>query len=344
MCFFLGMRIRYDLWADPTPALQELKGVLLEFVGSDNWTTLLLKGNWGVGKTSAVRSLIDSPVIQDKVKTFSYISLAGLSSVTDEATLFLRGLERVKDRGKKTKEGVESVAAVVNVVLTAAGKGNTTAQLPGLLPILAKSLMKDALVVIDELERRAKGLDLEEVLGLVVRLSEHRQSKVVVISNEDKLSKEDQTVLSEQREKVFDLEYAYEPTVKDTVAAMVKDPEDQARLLPRFEKLQVNNLRIVAKAQMSVDRFRKVLSGIARPSRDTPASGDARRRFLENVVAISLLYWKGHNKLDRKRLTNYTADDIAGTADSFRSAQAAGVSSAVWLIGRSASPGRIERR
>ena len=207
------MRIRYDLWADPTPALQELKDVLLESVGSDNWTTLLLKGNWGVGKTSAVRSLIDSPVIQDKVKTFSYISLAGLSSVTDEATLFLRGLERVKDRGKKTKEGVESVAAVVNVVLTAAGKGNTTAQLPGLLPILAKSLMKDALVVIDELERRAKGLDLEEVLGLVVRLSEHRQSKVVVISNEDKLSKEDQTVLSEQREKVFDLEYAYEPTL-----------------------------------------------------------------------------------------------------------------------------------
>jgi hypothetical protein len=35
------------------------------------------------------------------------------------------------------------------------------------------------------------------------------------------------------------------------------------------------------------------------------------------------------NLIDRKRLTNYTADDIAGTAVFFRSAQAAGVSSAV---------------
>jgi hypothetical protein len=45
-----------------------------------------------------------------------------------------------------------------------------------------------------------------------------------------------------------------------------------------------------------------------------------------------------------KRLTNYTADDVGGVADPFRLAQAAGVSSAVWLIGRSASPGRTERR
>ena len=45
-----------------------------------------------------------------------------------------------------------------------------------------------------------------------------------------------------------------------------------------------------------------------------------------------------------KRLTNYTADDVGIVVDVFRLAQAAGVSSAVWLIGRSANPGRIEVR
>ena len=84
--------------------------------------------------------------MQDKVKTFSYISLAGVASVTDEAALFVKGLERVKEIKKKTKENIESVAAVVNVLLTVAGKGNIAAQLPSLLPIAAKSLMKDALV------------------------------------------------------------------------------------------------------------------------------------------------------------------------------------------------------
>lgn len=41
---------------------------------------------------------------------------------------------------------------------------------------------------------------------------------------------------------------------------------------------------------------------------------------------------------------DYAADDVGIVADMFRLAQAAGVSSAVWLIGRSANPGRIEIR
>lgn len=84
------MKIRYDLWTNPTVALQELSDILLELVDSDSWNTLLLKGNWGVGKTSATRSLMESTIMQDKVKTFSYISLAGVASVTDEATLFVK--------------------------------------------------------------------------------------------------------------------------------------------------------------------------------------------------------------------------------------------------------------
>jgi hypothetical protein len=152
---------------------------------------------------------------------------------------------------------------------------------------------------------------LEEVLGLVIRLSEHRQCKVVVISNEDKFSEKDQGKLNEEREKVFDLEHAYEPAVKDTVEAIIKNLDDQARLLPSFERFGVNNLRIVAKTQVSVDRFKKALSAIAKPLRDTQALADARRRILENVVKISLLYWQGHNKLDAKNLVNHYSILIA---------------------------------
>jgi hypothetical protein len=48
--------------------------------------------------------------------------------------------------------------------------------------------------------------------------------------------------------------------------------------------------------------------------------------------------------LHSKRLTNYTADGAGagGVGDVFRLARAEGVSSAVWLIGRLASPGRTE--
>jgi hypothetical protein len=43
-------------------------------------------------------------------------------------------------------------------------------------------------------------------------------------------------------------------------------------------------------------------------------------------------------------LPDYTAEEVGGSVDLFLLAQAAGVSSAIWLIGRSASPGRIEPR
>jgi hypothetical protein len=45
-----------------------------------------------------------------------------------------------------------------------------------------------------------------------------------------------------------------------------------------------------------------------------------------------------------KRLTNYTPDDVRGVVNPVCLAQAAGVSSAVWLIGRSASPIRARNR
>ena len=43
-------------------------------------------------------------------------------------------------------------------------------------------------------------------------------------------------------------------------------------------------------------------------------------------------------------VTNYAGDDVGSITDAFRLAQVVGVSSAVGLIGRSASPGRIEPR
>jgi len=88
------------------------------------------------------------------------------------------------------------------------------------------------------------------------------------------------------------------------VAAIVKDQDDQARILPSLENLGINNLRIVTKTQMAVDRFNRELSAIARPSPDSPASRDARQRILENVAKISILYWMGHNELDPKNLVN----------------------------------------
>ena len=50
----------------------------------------------------------------------------------------------------------------------------------------------------------------------------------------------------------------------------------------------------------------------------------------------------GSGRVAALNLTNYISNDVGIVASVFRLAQAAGVSSAVWLVGRSANPGRIE--
>lgn len=78
------MKLRTDLCkgANGSPAFAELKRRLQDFLSHAEWTTLLLKGPWGCGKTSAVKSLLEEtkdPSNKDRleIKTGMFSSLAG---------------------------------------------------------------------------------------------------------------------------------------------------------------------------------------------------------------------------------------------------------------------------
>jgi len=128
----------------------------------------------------------------------------------------------------------------------------------------------------------------------VLRLVEQRECKVIVISNEDALAKEDKEKLGAAREKVFDLEFLFTPSVADAISAIVTDKRERKRLLPTFEALQVNNLRIIAKAHIAAHiEFGNLL----------PEEGrDARERILENVIKICAFRWHKGISIDQGML------------------------------------------
>jgi hypothetical protein len=68
-----------------------LHTVLEQFVRDNRYRTLLIKGAWGVGKTHAVREFLlsDNP----PAKTVSYVSLSGVTTVSDERLLAISGVE-----------------------------------------------------------------------------------------------------------------------------------------------------------------------------------------------------------------------------------------------------------
>jgi len=57
-------------------ALKSLKRAVEEFLSSGVQSSFLLNGPWGVGKTAAIRSLMDHTELQGQLKAYSYVSLA----------------------------------------------------------------------------------------------------------------------------------------------------------------------------------------------------------------------------------------------------------------------------
>jgi len=247
----------------------------------------MIKGPWGIGKTSAVLSLLNpangKPPEDLEVKMFAYVSLAGVKELNDERSVFLSGLERFNGAALgKIKSASKILSKTLSGVVSLGGYGSRLSGLAELAALGASGLMSNALVVFDDLERRATALELQEVLGCVMRLVETRGCRVLVICNEDALAK-DLDVLNLQREKVFDLEYAFEPSVKDLVSALVAGDSVRKWLLRAFEPLGIRNLRVLAKAAGAVAHFQRNLTTWPAPTRD---------RILENVAHITALRWQ----------------------------------------------------
>lgn len=285
------MKLRTDLWKDanPSSAFSQLKNRVRDLLSHPEWTTLLLKGPWGCGKTSAVKSLLvetKDPSSNDslKIKAYSFVSLAGVSKIGDERSLFLSGLDDWNRLPiKKVRERAAAVGNIGKSLLAAFGFGGRTEGLPDLLAVMIGPFMSGALVVVDDLERRSESLPLDDALGAVMRLVEVRQCKVIVISNEDALKEQDKEKLDAAREKLFDLEFLFSPSVAEVISAVVPVENDRKRLLPTFEALGLNNVRIVSKVDLAVaQEFAKQL-----PWDDL----DTRERVLENVIKICTFRW-----------------------------------------------------
>lgn len=182
---------------------------------------------------------------------------------------------------RRLKEWLSAGGKVVTAGLQLSGQSNRASGLPALLSLAATPIMKNALVVLDDLERRHKSLALREVLGTIIRLVDVRRCRVIVISNENELEESDRKELDQYREKVFDLEYFFNPSVHDTVYAFVDEPSDAKRILGVFARLELNNLRIVSRVYSALRDFRSHLQP------GEPAS----ERIFENVTKICAFRW-----------------------------------------------------
>src|SRR5690606_15669130 len=117
---------------------------------------------------------------------------------------------------------------------------------PAIETISFLSLNK-TLICIDDLERKGKGLEIKDVLGLVSILKEQKGCKVVLLLNDGEEGLDD---YEKYREKVIDIELAFAPDPEEcaTIAYSEQTP-NHSRLRELTASLGIRNIRILKKIE-----------------------------------------------------------------------------------------------
>lgn len=270
-----------------------IETVLEGFVLSEEPGAIVLKGSWGVGKTHFWRHrIVDRIFSRLGKKKYSYVSLFGINSLVELKTVlafatdeFDRDALNQRRRGsryvgwfwKSLKWGGDGLQYVPKV----------GAQLGKAYERIGFLLIRGRIICLDDIERRGKGLDLKDILGLVSFLVEQRGCRVVAIVNSGQFDEGDQKVWDTHREKVFDGEVTYCPTTEQTIALGLQVDQDAPwhdAVFSSLHQLGVSNIRLVKRTARSMRLVWEALG-------PRPLSQDTIERVAK---VVPLLVWSAH--------------------------------------------------
>lgn len=166
-----------------------IKNIIIEYINDEsNEQAILIDGKWGSGKTFFVKNKI-IPAIKDldnKKSNVIYISLYGIKNskeITDKIHAEILN-EKIK-LGDKSLKIFGLVGKVTNSTLKS--KGIDLDNVGEILEISNFFNIKEYVIIFDDLERCEMGIN--EVLGYINDLVEHKEVKTIIVANEEQIGK-----------------------------------------------------------------------------------------------------------------------------------------------------------
>ncbi|MBS9760903.1 P-loop NTPase fold protein [Pseudomonas mosselii] len=229
---------------------------------------VVLKGNWGVGKTRYWNDYINNKrqSEHERLEKYSYVSLYGLNSIDQVRSKIYHGAEcwsgeqNLSTTLSKDEEQSRLSKFLDYLEGKWQAKGERHETVPGLnrlsaaLNAFSHSRIDNYLICFDDLERKGEKLELRELMGLIDELSQQRACKILVIFNEGALAEKDVRQYEENKEKVIDTEFLYEPDIGHNLGVVFK-PGDFCFEEVRFvcEAFELSNIRILKKIKRMLD-------------------------------------------------------------------------------------------
>jgi hypothetical protein len=266
-------------------SLKNTKEQLILLLSKADSNVIALSGKWGTGKTHLWNEVKDGSS-DEKIKKALYVSLFGLSSVDQ----IKRKLIEMAIPGVESHGGIfDSLKSLFKVGVKAASEHyKALAALNDLnLLFMAPAVLRDIVIVIDDIERKHEKLGIDEVLGFIDEYSKQYGSRFVLVLNDDQLSsKGDQEKLwATFREKVIDQEIRLSTTSEEVFSIAIDlVPSKYADALKEATvTCGLTNIRIVVK-----------VIRVANQILDERDLDDAiQARVIPSIVLFSAIHYRG---------------------------------------------------
>lgn len=264
---------------------KKTKEQLIRLLGEADNKVLALSGKWGTGKTRLWEE-IQKESDDDQIKQALYVSLFGLSN-TDQVKrkLIETAIPGVESHGG-VFDGVKNLFGVTVKALSTHYKALAAISDLNVL-LMAPVVLRNKVIVIDDIERKHERLGIDEVLGFIDEYSKQHKSRFILVLNDDQLSntKDQEKLWVTLREKVIDQEVKLSTSADEAFSiAIGLVPSNYTEALKRASiSCKITNIRIVVKVIKAAHR---ILGG-----RDLEEAIQAR--VVPSIVLFSAIYYRG---------------------------------------------------
>ncbi|ASC71401.1 hypothetical protein XM38_023530 [Halomicronema hongdechloris C2206] len=251
---------------------------------------VLLKGEWGSGKTWFINRYEE--ILKERNQKCLYISLYGISNVAEIDDKFFQLLYPIRSSKGMAITGIivkGLLKGALKIDLNSDGKDDATwnIQIPEInFPERLKDI-NQSILIFDDLERCS--IELGNLLGYINYFVEHQGLKVILIANEDELSKNES--YKAIKEKLIGKTFSISPDFRDAMedfVSQVHNEDAKNFLLKNSEKIRdlynsknYQNLRILNQIILEFERIFEKLPG------EVKSRSEILENILENFVNFS---------------------------------------------------------
>jgi hypothetical protein len=241
--------------------LMSIQSAVDGFMVAEAPSAIVIQGKWGIGKTHFWRHrILGDAAGKPWTQRYSYVSLFGVNSLAELKISLGVATEEFDSNAKAQWRLKGSIIRlwwraqrwVGDAIQFIPKIGDRAIRLYERASFYA---VRNRVICLDDVERRGSALSLRDVLGLVSYLVEDRNCRVVVILNIGQLSKDDQDVWNDNKEKVFHGELTYAPTLRETITLGLSQDINEPwyeNAFANLERLGVSNIRIVHRTSRAI--------------------------------------------------------------------------------------------